>query len=485
MKEQVARDVVLVRAIEQSDQKFEILSANDRMYASRSAKELAQWQASDSKAAVTADHFLQQRSEQILKRLAERIPTFAAFAKRRNGLQSLSYVIPVISLMLGVGLDRITDPHRVDLLSAPLLLILGWNLLVYFGLLVWLVVPKSQKPGQTLSWASKLALGKQSLPRKLPHILSAALFNFMAEWSHLSAKLSAARLSRAIHLSAALFAAGAVLSLYARGMLSHYAAGWESTFLDATQVHAILSMVFAPAVALFPLQGFSLFDIESLQFASNAATGLAAPVASGAHWVHLYAASLLLLVILPRLALALFANWTISRLTKKFPIDLQQPYFRKLDEKLTGSAGTLRVLPYSFTLDQKREAGLSAIAAQLIGENARVLLQPAIGYGEELPAMLHEASSSEQAVTQTVALFSLAATPEKENHGAFIDYVAKHTQSGVTVLIDESAYLERMGKERLEERVTLWREFCSFHQAHATIVNLFAPQPAPLADHLP
>lgn len=485
MKEQVARDVVLVRAIEQSDQKYEILSADDRMYASRSAKELAQWQASDSKAAVTADHFLQQRSEQILKRIAERIPAFATFAKRRNGLQSLSYVIPIISLLLGVGLDRITDPHRVDLLSAPMLLIIGWNLLVYFGLLVWLVVPKPKKPGQTLSWASKLALGKQSLPRKLPHVLSAALFNFMAEWSHLSAKLSAARLSRIIHLSAALFAAGAVLSLYARGTLSQYAAGWESTFLSANQVHAILSVLFAPAMALFPLQGFSLFEIEALHFSSTASAGLVAPASSGAQWVHLYAATMLLLVILPRLLLALFAHWSASRLEKKFPIDLEQLYFRKLDEKLTGSAGTLCVLPYSYTLDQKREAGLSAIATQLIGENARVLLQTSIGYGDEFPAMLHEATQLKQKITQTVALFSLAATPEKENHGAFLDYVAKHTQSGVSVLIDESAYLERMGKERIAERVILWQEFCHFHQAHATIVNLLAPQLAQVEDHVP
>ena len=85
MNEQVARDVVLVRAIETVDIKSEILSQEDRMYASRSAKELAQWQAADSKSPVTAEHFLQQRAELILKRLSERTPAFAAFAQRRPG----------------------------------------------------------------------------------------------------------------------------------------------------------------------------------------------------------------------------------------------------------------------------------------------------------------------------------------------------------------------------------------------------------------
>jgi len=72
MKEQVARRVVLVRAIETADAGHTVLSEDDRRYASRSARELAAWQASDSKSAMTQEHFLQQRSEQILKRLAER-----------------------------------------------------------------------------------------------------------------------------------------------------------------------------------------------------------------------------------------------------------------------------------------------------------------------------------------------------------------------------------------------------------------------------
>jgi hypothetical protein len=36
-----------------------------------------------------------------------------------------------------------------------------------------------------------------------------------------------------------MFALGAVISLYARGVLSQYAAGWESTFLDAQARYTI------------------------------------------------------------------------------------------------------------------------------------------------------------------------------------------------------------------------------------------------------
>ncbi len=488
MNEKIARDVVLVRAIETADQKREVLSEDDRMYASRSAKELAHWQAADSKSEVTADHFLQQRSEQVLKRIAERTPSFAAFVKRRNGLPTLSLALPVLALALGAGLDRITDPHRVDLLSAPLLLIILWNLAVYAGLLICACLPSGKPGGVKSALLYKLSVGKAALPRKLPHALSAGVLGFMAEWAQLSSRLTAARLGRTIHLSAALFAVGAVLSLYARGMLSQYSAGWESTFLDARQVHAILSTLFAPAVWLFRLQDFSLADIEALGFAQ------APSAAGGARWVHLYAATIFILVVLPRLALAMLSNWRAKRLAARFPLDLEQPYFRKLGEALGGAAaagqgagagGILRVLPYSFTLDEARDKGLAQIATMLLGEQARLMLRPSTAYGEESTEALRETQLDDAGVAVTAALFSLAATPEKENHGAFLDYLVRQSPRGVAVLIDESGFAERIGnqaggKARIGERIALWQQFCNFHQTSATIVNLLDPSSRPV-----
>jgi hypothetical protein len=449
------------------DQKREILSEDDRMYASRSAKELAQWQASDIGAEVTAEHFLQQRSEQILKRISERTPSFAVVVKRGNGLRVLAVLLPALALILGAAMDRIGDPHRVDLLSAPLLLMLAWNGLVYLGLLAWMFVPASRKVGGGL--LGRLAVGRKSLPRKLPHGLSNALLSFAQEWMVLSAGLTRSRLSRMLHLSAALFAVGAMLSLYARGFLSQYLAGWESTFLDAAQVHAILSALFMPAMSLFGLQGFSIVDIEALRFSSST------PTLGGARWVHLYAATLFLLVVLPRILLALASHAQAWRLEKNFPLDLTQPYFRKLDDKLDAVPVILRVLPYSFTLDAARDGGLNVIAAQLLGAQARVMLRPPLAYGDEPQEALRDISLEDGNVTQTAVLFNLSATPEKENHGAFLDYLVRHVPRAVTVLIDESGYLERIGSDRIATRITLWREFCHFHQLEAIIVNLLDP----------
>ncbi len=481
MNEQVARNVVLVRAIESADANHEVLSDDDRKYASRSAKELAAWQAADSKTAVTQHHFLQQRSEQIIKRLGERSPAFAAFAKRRLGLGAVWLALPFLGFVSGAVIDRIADPHRVDLLSAPFLLIIGWNLLVYLGMLVWALVP-----GKRHGWAGpnllrRLSVGKAVVPRKLPAPMATGLTAFMAEWAALSEPLTRARLSRTIHLAAACFALGAIASLYARGLLNQYVVGWESTFLDGRQVHTLLSWLFMPAMNAFPfLQGFSLAEIEQLRY------GRTVTAASGARWVHLYGATLLLLVVLPRLVLAGLATLRARRLARRFPLDLDQPYYRKLADSIgAGTPALLRVLPYSYTLDEARDRGLWAIAASALGAQARVQLRPTAPYGIEPKEVLHDTPLDEPGVTVTAVLFSLAATPEKENHGAFLDYLGKRVRRGVAVLVDESPLVERIGEQqgnaaRVAERTALWRQFCSFHGTSATFVNLLQPEKHPI-----
>lgn len=469
MNEQLARVVVLVRAIELADVKREILSADDRKYASRGARELAQWQASESGTAVTAEHFLEQRSELILKRLGERMPPLATFLARRSAIKGLSVALPLVALLVGAGLDRIGDPHRVDLLSAPLLGIIGWNLAVYLFLAAWLLLPSLRRGRRVLLDAIAPATFK--LPGKLPHVLATGLADFAQQWGALSAGLSRARLTRTLHLAAAMFAAGAMLSLYARGLFSEYRAGWESTFLGASQVHALLSALFAPAMKFLPLQGFTLADIEALRFSNPPS------MAGGARWVNLYAATLFLLVVLPRMVLALLAHVRARALRSNIPINLGEPYFRRLDEQAGMSVpALLRVLPYSFTVDEVRQKGLGELAHKLYGEQARVLLRPATGYGEEPVVALKEADLEDPSVTCTVVLFNLAATPEKENHGVFLDYLVRHAKHGVTVMIDESTLLERSDNMRLIERISLWLRFCEFHGAPATVVNLIDPE---------
>ena len=487
MDEHEARQVLLVRAIENTDARRGILTDDDRAHASHSALALAQWDASASKTALTPALFLQKRAGLILKRIEARAPAFGAFTRRKGTLASVANALPAIALLAGVLVDRISDPHRVDLLSAPLLGIIAWNWVVYSMLLFGLAASVFKPVDAGRTWTARLMRLKAPMPGNLPEPLAAAVAVFTTDWLAASAPLIRARLHRAMHLSAAAFALGAVVSLYARGLLSQYQAGWESTFLDPMQVHAALSLLFMPAMSIVQLPGFSIAEVQALRLPQSG------NATAGAQWVHLYVATLVLWAILPRLVLAAVAGWQENRLSRDFPVDLKQPYFRQL-VPMTGSdlPAVLRVFPYSFTLDEVRDKGLATVAMQLLGKKARVMLRPSTGYGQESGGTVGSPATDSAGITQTVVLFNLNATPEPENHGVFLEQFlkqgipgpvgsARSGNTGFSVLIDESAYLERMGglgaaTDRVQHRVRLWREFCAHYKVEARLVNLVNPQ---------
>ena len=478
LTETAARKIVLMRAIENADITHQVLTENDRVYAAKSAYDLAQWDAADQKSPVTPALFLEKRAEQILKKMTGRAPAFAAVVKPRGMLRAAGIALPVLAFLVGALVDRIGDAHRVDLLSAPLLLIIGWNLAVYLLLIFWRVTRAFGKPRAPAGFLQRWAAASTAKPRKLPSTLATAVTRFSAEWAALSAPLTTARASRTVHLSAAALASGALCSLYLRGLLSQYQTGWESTFLDAAQLHALLTALFTPATWVFQLPGFSLDAVRALQGTASAA--------NGALWVHLYAATLLLLVMLPRMALALISRWQEKKLRQNFPLDLGLPYFRKLTDRIGPAApAVLRVLPYSFTLDEARDAGLAAIARALLGEQARVMLRPVTAYGEDLEAAPMGKAVLDATIAQTALLFNLSATPELESHGAFIDQMARGHAADLLVMVDESGYLERLGGQggaaaRLAERIALWRHFCEQHKVQARVVNLLNPPARPV-----
>ena len=460
MREKTARAILLIKAIEEADQQKEVLTDDDRKFASRTARELAHWQAAETRCAATLPDFLYHRADQLLKRLTSRHKLFGAVAKGHSGMWGASWLLPLAALLVGSMAERFSDPHRVDLLSLPLLGIIAWNLLVYLLAAAWALLP-ARRAGLRRGLANRMALGSGHVPRRLPHALASGILQFTVDWSRLSVRLNMARIARILHWSAAAFAVGAVLSLYARGIVENYAAGWESTFLNASQVHRLLLLVFTPAERLFGLEGFTLGEVQALQDWGNSQQG------NGARWVHLYAASLLLYVVLPRLVLGCLAAVRAVLLRQRFPLDLDQPYFHQLSVAAGGAPGLLRVLPYSLTVDEARSKALDVVAQEMLGDQARVRLLPPAAYGSEAPPL--EAGDG---VTNAV-LFGIAATPEQENHGAFLAALGRGKR--LVALLDQSALAARTDAGRLSERIELWREFCLLHGAEPRVVDLLAP----------
>ncbi|MEO8247731.1 MAG: DUF2868 domain-containing protein [Burkholderiales bacterium] len=501
MNESSAREVALLRAIETTDREQRLLGADDRVRANRSAREWARRQVADGSAAAAAEPFLRKRSGALLDVLTERHPALAALRRPAHWPLWIGIVAPVAAFFVGAVAERIVNPQRVDLLSGALLLIVLWNLLVYLGLLLWPLLSHALPTGRTgasvvapppvARWlAHWFGSGREAAKTdsKLGGDLGAAVLAFGRDWARISAPLTAARAARIMHLSAAMFAIGAIGSLYLRGIVSEYRIGWESTFLGGDQVHALLSFVFWPVVKLFEMQPFTAQEVAALQFSQPPQPE------SGARWVHLYAALLALVVVVPRLLLAGFAAASERRLARSLAPDLGDPYFRRLLAGIaaSGRGAVLRVLPYSFTVDEARAQSLREVAAQLLGDDARLALGPSLAYGAEpdtidapSPSAAPDenfepgaAGTGSRAAALTLVLFNLAATPEQENHGAFIDHVRAAAPRRIGVLIDESSLAERLGSapHRMAQRRELWRHFCELHGVVAiAFVDLLQP----------
>ncbi len=474
MNEQIARDVVLVRALESADAERVIFSNEDRTHASRAAAELARWRASERRQAATAESFIGQRAALLAETLPRRAPGIARAASAFDWPAWIGIALPALAFLLGALLEHIADRQHVNIIAFPLLAIVVWNVVVYLLLLLRVVMRASGVEPGLRGFRRWLAASSQRAVRNLTGTAAAAVSTFVPQWSALVAPLMAARSARVLHLAAALFALGAVAGLYVRGLVFEYRAGWESTFLDPAAVHAILSFFLSPAAQLIGVPFPSVEQIAALRF-SNGVPGNA----NAALWIHLYAITVGVVVIVPRLILALLAGWQVNRRSQRFAFDMSEPYFRRLAGSFTSGAARLRVVPYSYTVDDAALNGLRAVAVALLGDDAEVVLQPTVTFGAE--DSVGQMPASGLPAPLTLALFSLAATPENENHGAFLKALrSASSTSRLAVLIDESGYRSRLGAQagaeaRLEERRSAWRYFCRALELDAVFADLSAP----------
>ncbi|MCC6172234.1 MAG: DUF2868 domain-containing protein, partial [Gammaproteobacteria bacterium] len=409
----------------------------------------------------------------------------------------------------GAITEQVADPGRVNVLAFPLLGIVAWNLLVY----LWLLLQALRRAVAPGSGVEAAAVGEAAAAGETPArpgaaaarrdagllrsallrlatraagpargVLAAPLAAFVADWSRAVAPLARARAARILHLAAALFALGALAGLYLRGLVLDYRIGWESTFLDAAAVRALLAAVLGPAAALLGLPFPDIAGVAAIRFPAGAAGPAAAT------WIHLHALTVLLAVILPRLVLAAFALWRESRLAAQVPLGLETPYFRRLLGPFLRGESRLRVVPFSYHVDEAATAGLREVARTLLGDDAQLLLAASVPYGEEAHAAA-DLAAADGAVPLTLALFSLAATPEVENHGRFLETLraAGGVRHGLGLLLDEGPYRRRLGAEattRLAERRATWEAFGAARGLPVACTDLAAPDLAGLERRL-
>jgi hypothetical protein len=461
MDESAALDVTAVRAVELGDRARSLWPDADRAWASRAAAEVVGEKADGAT-------FVARRARLALERLSERHPAFPRALRALRWRPWVGWVLVAGAFAIGLGVDRIGGGQHINLLAPPVFALLVWNLVVYAVLVVGYVTRfgDASSPGPLRHALFRLAALRR--PRAGGDgAIATSIATLVADWSRIAAPLYAVRATRILHLAAAALAAGVIAGLYLRGLAFEYRASWESTFLDAGAVRKLLAAVLAP--------GSWLTGIPVPE--AGALAGIRAPLSeNAATWLHLLAATLCGVVVLPRLLLAGGARWLERRRASRLPIALSEPYFRRLLRDFRSGPVQVRVIPYSYALPSEASAGLEAVVQRSFGGGARLVVEAPLAYGDEDRLADGAAYADDGAV---LALFNLTATPEREAHGAFVAALAAATPPGAPLLalVDESAFRARWpGEEaRLAQRKALWSDLLMALQCTPVFVDLTAP----------
>jgi hypothetical protein len=196
-------------------------------------------------------------------------------------------------------------------------------------------------------------------------------------------------------------------------------------------------------------------ELARLRFADGSAGERAA------RWIHLYAITLALVVVVPRLALAAWSHWRArrARATRMLPLD--EPYFQALRRDGPAVPRPVTVLPYSYTLDVDKVKALPRALVDALGPGAQPRVKPTLPLGAE-DALPQQALEDHDA--DVAALFAASATPERETHGAFLRTLtaALAGKATLSVLVDESSFRQRAGSAsdaelRLTQRRAAWQ----------------------------
>lgn len=484
MTENEARNALLVRAFETADPRSTAWGEDDAAWASRAAAEVEGERAE-------ADAFIARRAHLAAGRLS------VADASAGRALRALAWrpwigwALAAIAFALGMAGDAIGRQQRINVLAPPLLALLAWNLAVYAGIALRLAMPRRHRPaapgpvsspagtpldapggGPLVGPISRLVA--RILARRRPDAPSGPLAHFATEWTRASAPLNTARAARVLHAGAIAFALGALAGMYLRGLGLEFRAGWESTFLGASAVRALLEFTLGPASAL---TGIALPDAARLE-------AMRLPGSTGepaGPWIHLYAVTVGLVVILPRLALAALSRLREHRLATRFPLRLDDAYFAALARAHRGEAARVVAIPHMQSPSPQALQALRELLAAALGAGTRLAMLPPVAYGDEetAAAALAQAVAAEPP-TLVLALMASTATPEPQAQGAFVDALSSALPAGAALLplVDESAFVTRFGETtshapaRREERQAAWTRFLAERGHSALVVDL-------------
>jgi hypothetical protein len=262
------------------------------------------------------------------------------------------WTLPVCfaAFLLGLATNLLGPARQIHVIRNPIFILIAWNLLVFLTLFV-LFLRRKIKTQQVTSivpaanTVESLRISSRSNQSKVPWVvkhllpgvwhffhrmifavreqrnLTQIMRRFSHHWFSVAGALVVSRWRRLLHLGSVFIATGAVAGMYFRGLFQGYRVVWDSTFIvEQESVATFIRVLFAPSLWISNLFGLGLANRISVD-------RLLTPGGDEADgWIHLFAISVLLAVVLPRLALAAWQSSRIRRLSGNLALPLDHYY---------------------------------------------------------------------------------------------------------------------------------------------------------------
>jgi len=444
-------DVLRWRSLEEADVGGELLSGEKRREATARSKGSLRADDETSMSAREVDGFLARRTV-WLKAEVSGDKTMAVLAQMtiRAGNWSVAVAGWLLAFVIGFGLTGIGSEREINLLALPLVGLLLWNAVVMIASVVVELKPSAGGDDDHWSRFAYLDLRKGSTDRPTPAAVHVE--TFQKQVRPMERERTGSRFRAWLHVGAALLAMGSCVGMYAKGWSHEYRAVWESTLLGPKQAEVFFSTLFWPASHMTGI-AVPVDAIAGMQRTS----GTVANSAAALPWIHLYAATLMLLVVLPRL---LLAGWTLRRCEVRIEQQWRglgwDSLARRLLRMIEGGGEKVTALLHGVATDEVSKSRWSRAIQERIGGMASVEFQM-IASGDEDEF----AASWTPATPLAVIVFQFATTPEAEVQRRLVSEVRSKLRSRfadgkLIALLDATSVSGRWTTEHIESRSVLW-----------------------------
>lgn len=476
-----ARNIIWIRSIDRHDAEGLILSPEVRARAAETPAD-AELEPGERQA---------RQAGKLVEAIAAEHPEMTELDARFHWPWWLSPGILAAVFVAGVIADTLTSSGRIDIIAFPLLGLFLWNLAIYAFL----------AGRRFIAWKKKRTVDRLSplsawFPQKLFKILPwpdfpaeegkknpgeiwrAAAGSFAPSWLKIERPMFQERLRILFHGAAVAAVAGMALNMYLKGLNFEYRAGWSSTFFQEDEsLRSWLGFVFGPASWL---TGIALPDAAGLKAVNWSVNPKGE---NAADWIHLYAATALL-VMSPRLVLmglSALRGWRAGREVQLEGLDA--PLLSKIETTLvaTESLERICIVPYNHTCAPVFRDRFRKELFDRSSERFQLDYLDRVNYG--LEAEYAAGLDVDQLRCKSLlVVFNLSSTPEEEVQGMFLDRLHQMTRRsqrhvGIEVWLDESSFSERFRADagfadRLGQRRASWTRLLAKREMKPEFIDI-------------